>query len=359
MSINNSNQEQFSQNEMLLRKISVNPPTSESMVRFHESIQRMSSVVLDLQRLPISRMVLATEEMQISLSRINVNLLIEAAKNNVQTMSNVGAAVSSRMAESLTSIASSQNLISDMVQMQSQLIQDSLSRIHSETMNHLISSIGVLDNTFSLISNIDFSGLENLEIDELTAEVESQQGSSDLPATITVTRPEKKLMEMTESELDDLIKKNITAAGTFSIGAFIVSLFDEYIKEIALVVMEIIFAFALTFLTGQFNAGVIEEISNRIEETDTYRDTKKVITRYVKVNPTEQVAFIRKGSYLRDGASKGAPVVSQTQITSKIVLTIIDRKNNWVKVEVNNGDSCGEIGWVQESLVVKFKKMDQ
>lgn len=53
---NNSNQEQFSQNERLLRKISVNPPTSESLVRFHESIQRMSSVVLDLQRLPISRM---------------------------------------------------------------------------------------------------------------------------------------------------------------------------------------------------------------------------------------------------------------------------------------------------------------
>jgi Bacterial SH3 domain len=118
--------------------------------------------------------------------------------------------------------------------------------------------------------------------------------------------------------------------------------------------LSLIIAFTITLITGQFNADVIEEIGNRVEETDTYRDTKKIITRYVKVNPTEQVAFFRKDSYLREGTSKRAPVVSRTKIRTKTVLTIVERKNNWVKVEVNTGDSCGEIGWVQESTIIKF-----
>ena len=79
-----------------------------------------------------------------------------------------------------------------------------------------------------------------------------------------------------------------------------------------------------------------------------------MITRYVKVNPTDQVAFLRKDSFLREGNFISSPVVSETKVTPKTVLTIIDRKNNWVKVEVNTGNSCGSIGWVQESMVIKF-----
>ncbi|MBG9450429.1 hypothetical protein ABE67_14120 [Cytobacillus firmus] len=355
----NSIQEQIKRNERLRQKITGNPPSAVALASFHEGIQRMSSVVLELQRLPAVRLASVGVEMQTTLNRIDLNPLAEAVKQNALIMSNASASVGARMAELQASMALLGNSLGNIVQTQNQVMQNAFARIqslNSDTMNHLFSSIGALDTTFAHISNNDFSGLETLDIDELMDGEELQQGSSDLATTVTVTSPDKKLMDMTESELDALIKKHITAAGTFSLGAFILSLFDEYIKEIALVVMEIIFAFTLTIITGQFNADVIEEIGNRVEETDTYRDTKKILTRYVKVNPTEQVAFLRKESYLREGTSKRAPVVSQTKITPKTVLTIVERKNNWVKVEVNTGDSCGEIGWVQESTVIKFKK---
>jgi hypothetical protein len=135
-------------------------------------------------------------------------------------------------------------------------------------------------------------------------------------------------------------------------------IFEEYTKEIALVLLEIVFAFTFTFLTGQLNAEVVAEVGERIEETKTFRDAKKIITRYVKVNPTNQIAFLRKETLLRESHSKTSPVVSESPITTKTVLTIIERKNNWVKVQVDTGNSCGEIGWVQESTVIKFKQID-
>ena len=104
-------------------------------------------------------------------------------------------------------IGSHRPIFSDAVLQQFQGLQNAiepLQNIHSDTMRHLISSIGSLDNTFSTISNIDFSGLEALDIEELIDEEEIQEGNSDLASSITVTSPEKKLKDMTEGELDAL-----------------------------------------------------------------------------------------------------------------------------------------------------------
>lgn len=250
------------------------------------------------------------------------------------------------------------------IQEQIQQISQSTT-IYTEVTDSIKAAVESLNSTFYQIKNIDLSGLEKLNLDSLINEEEIKQSHEDLSATITVEKPKKKLKDMTESEFEDLLKRNISKFGKFSLGAFIYSLFDEYVKEIALVVLEITFAVLITIVSGQFNAEVIEEIGNRIEETDTHRDAKKIITRYVKVNPTEEIAFLRKEVYLRKGASKSAPIVSQGKISTKTILTIVNdyentqRKGNWVKVMIDTGNSCGEVGWVQESLLIKFKKVNE
>lgn len=82
----------------------------------------------------------------------------------------------------------------------------------------------------------------------------------------------------------------------------------------------------------------------------------KVITKYVKVDPYGQIAFLRSDSYIREGTSKSAPVVTDTLITNKTVLTIVERRNNWLKVQIDLEDSC-LYGWIEESKIIKFKKM--
>ncbi|MCK6205726.1 SH3 domain-containing protein [Bacillus infantis] len=226
--------------------------------------------------------------------------------------------------------------------------------------NNTITSLNsILTDESTAIKNIDFTGLDNLNFDSIPEMRQEplQDGISDLASTVTIAKPKKKLVDMDEAELGKVIKKHVNA-GTLSLAGLVIWLFEDYVKETALLLLEVIFAFSITIFTGQFDAEVKVAIENRIEQSNTYRDARKVITRYVKVNPYGQVAFIRKETYLRKGASKKAPVVSRLKPHTNTVLTIVNRKTNWLKVSIDTGNSCGEIGWVEESKVVKFKKMN-
>lgn len=347
MKLDDSVIEQVLKNQETIQKMIA--PLSTTILDSHENLMKsVSSAALNM-----------SEGLKINLPQIDISPLTQAIKYNEHLFNNVshlGELMSSSVFNVLDSYQSSfDNIVRISKQYQKDL---RLSQsIYSDLMKSLFASVGPLDSTFAQISSIDFSGLEELAIDDFV-ENRHHDGHSDLSATITVTKTEKKLGDMTASEFQELLKKYITPKGNFAIGSFLLFVFNDYAKDVALVVMEIVFAFAITFMTGQFNAEVIEEVGNRIEETKTYKDARKIVTRYVKANPTEQIGFLRKDSVLREGASKNAPVVSQTPITTKVVLAIIDRKQNWLRVEINTGNSCGEIGWIQESKVIKFKRVD-
>lgn len=346
MKLENSVIEQVLKNQETIQKMIT--PLSTTILDSHENLMKsVSSAALNM-----------SEGLKINLPRIDLSPLTQVFETNKHLLSyksNIPD-LSSSLLNAVESYQSSFSTLSNISQQYQKDLQLSQS-IYSDLMRSLFASVGPLDSTFAQISNIDFSGLKELAIDDFV-ENGHQDGQSDLSATVTVTKPVKKLADITVSEFEDLIKKHITPLGTFSLGAFLFTIFEDYIKDIALALTEVVFALAISFMTGQFNAEVIEEVGNRIEETKTYKDARKIVTRYVKANPTEQIGFLRKDSILREGASKNAPVVSQTPITTKVVLTIIDRKQNWVRVEINTGSSCGEIGWIQESKVIKFKRVD-
>jgi hypothetical protein len=225
--------------------------------------------------------------------------------------------------------------------------------------------VSAMDHTFK---NLEISDFDITDIDELdlTSGPEgpiikkefssSIKVSSDISTSATDT-PKKKLSEITVEEFTVLIRKCITPANQFSIVAFATFLFSDYAKDTARVLLEITFAFMITLVSGNFDAEVKAEIVNRVEESMAHKNMKKIIVRYVKVNPYGQIAFLRNDSYLRLGNSRTAPLVIKDKITTNTVLTILERRNNWLLVQIDNGNSCGQSGWIEESKVVKFKKI--
>ncbi|MDP4084750.1 MAG: hypothetical protein Q8934_09070 [Bacillota bacterium] len=228
--------------------------------------------------------------------------------------------------------------------------------INFTIMNQFVSTISsVLNND---VLDIDFSDLDELNITSNPAEPSQSinVAESDLAGTFVVRTPKKKLIDMTEEDLTNLIKKCINPkTKTFAIGTYIYTLYSEYVNEAARVLIEIIFVVCISFITGHYDAHLKAAIKDRITETTTVQDLRKVITRYIKFNPYGQLAFVRKDSYIREGISKNSPLTINTKVSIRTPLTILDRRGNWLKVEIDDGNSHGEIGWIQESAVVKYK----
>ncbi|MED3576100.1 hypothetical protein [Cytobacillus praedii] len=214
------------------------------------------------------------------------------------------------------------------------------------------------------IKNVDFTGFDKLDISSLVdSELEDSKhniieaaanlnATSEVTASITVAKSNN----ISDSEVDNLVKKYTDLNGKFSLKNFVIALFEAYVLSEALKVLGVILSTIIALNKGAINAELKSEIEAHFNYESTYRETRKIITKYIMVFPTDQVAFLREEIYLRKGSSKSAPIVSNTKISTKSVLTIIERKKNWLKVEVDTGESYGEIGWVQESKIIKFKK---
>lgn len=220
-----------------------------------------------------------------------------------------------------------------------------------QTTYDLVSS--VINSKFTYenleLFNVDFTGIDELDIDSIVG-----IAKNDLSAE---KNHSEKLQEVNESQLMKIFEKYTEPKGNLSLKSVVAALFETYVLSEALKILNIIFSVIIALNNGAINAELKEEIGKRFDYASTYRENRKILTKYIKIYPTDQVAFLREETYLRKGLSKNAPVVSNTKISTKTVLTIIERRGNWIKVEIDTGESCGEIGWIQESMSIKFKKI--
>ncbi|QOK29953.1 hypothetical protein IIE26_28020 (plasmid) [Cytobacillus oceanisediminis] len=330
---------------------SMRPITS---LNIHSKLIENISSVLDNIQYPTTGFLQTLSELQASIKPLQLNYisqltssLLEVQEEQVQLWKN--------MSSSLQLANKSQELL----RAYGELNLNSLQSFQTELANitQISSSLSSVFRSYN-VSDIDLSGFEELEFDFSNGEEGSFSPPfqvDDLQGSTNVAPGRKKLIDMTEEDLTKLVTKAITKAGVISLPVFIYNLYTEYVNDAARVILEIMFAFLLTTFTGQYNAEVKAAIADTIQDSMVVKDTRKVITKYIKVNPVDKVAFLRSASYLRQGTSKTAPVVPGEKVSTVSVLTIIERKNNWIKVEVDTGESCGEIGWVEESKVVKFK----
>lgn len=220
------------------------------------------------------------------------------------------------------------------------------------------------DRFSSLFNEIDWGSLDEIDFDNIDEETEESnetklrlQGSSELSATVTVVTPKKKLSDLTVDEFEDMVRRAIKKTKTLSIGAFLGIVFNDYIKDAGLVITEVFFALMISISVGSFNAEVKEQIKETIIESKNVRDARNVYKKHTNIPPIigEQIAFLRTEAVLREGRSYKAPAIGK--VSERTVLNIVNRKGNWLQVQIEMETGCN-LGWVEESRVVKFKKVE-
>ena len=134
-------------------------------------------------------------------------------------------------------------------------------------------------------------------------------------------------------------------------------LLKSYAENIAFIIINALLGLLISFTISTFNGDVKAFLQNRIQYSVTVNEARKAITKYINVPIVEeQIAFLRTDGVLREGRSQPSPAI--TPVSEKTVLSILQRKGNWLQVQIETDNYCIE-GWVEESKVVKFKKVNK
>ncbi|MFS0643666.1 SH3 domain-containing protein [Siminovitchia sp. 179-K 8D1 HS] len=148
-------------------------------------------------------------------------------------------------------------------------------------------------------------------------------------------KPEKRIKTFIAEIVKNLL---VTGAGQLII-FFIVYLYFQ-LSQIAI---------------GNHDFKVLQAANMVISESQTVSATRKVfINNQDLERPMGQMGFLRVSSELRERPSKKSPRVMKEYIRKNTVVIPLERKGNWIKIEVE-AETEIYVGWVQESKVIKFK----
>ena len=100
---------------------------------------------------------------------------------------------------------------------------------------------------------------------------------------------------------------------------------------------------------------VLESIQTHLETNVLTFKLVKNLMNQDKINTYHSMGFNRTDITLREGRSKTAPVVINGVIGQKTLVLMLERKNNWRKVEVKIKGTYLQ-GWVPESSITRLKK---
>ncbi|MER2153227.1 MAG: hypothetical protein ABS917_03520 [Solibacillus sp.] len=237
----------------------------------------------------------------------------------------------------------------------------------SNSNQKLVSSIKHFDSinfakSFNLLNN--FSIREISEVFEEYDDKNKQKytnGSSEIPFNNTVNEKQRTSYE----DLIDIIDSRLESASREKTG------FKKFVHELLLsygqdVVKHFINLIILPFLYLMWNYVVdnhtiiIETIQNSLYNgiyVIGYAHAKKVIkkeglSRYENLN---LIGLIRVPSYIRIIPNKRATPIHSEKVPLDTVVTIVERRKNWFKVEAILNEVSIE-GWIEESKVIRFKR---
>ncbi|WKA60329.1 hypothetical protein QWY16_09560 [Planococcus shenhongbingii] len=204
--------------------------------------------------------------------------------------------------------------------------------------------------------NVDFTLSESLKIvDEFANEIQDEVDTFD--HTDSVTYSEEEIQFITQS-LENWLKGSINLKDTLQ-------KIKGNIWALALVTTIVISAFthAVNILLI-FDDYQIQQDRKTMESIETYLETNvltyklyKNISNVEKLHTIYPMGFTRTDTYLRNGRAKTAPVITDGFVGQKTLVLMLDRKNNWRKVEVKINGTYLQ-GWVPESTIIRLKKYD-
>ena len=207
--------------------------------------------------------------------------------------------------------------------------------------------------------------LSQLDINEILGAIEEFEGNSLLEEQTDVvsqslSQSSVYIHELTIDELGQLLDEKINRAYEGKQG-FLREVLKDILVSVgsdgAKWVLKTIFLL-LYFHMSNYLLANHEIILNSIQENvEEYVDIQK----YVKNEGLDKYEYInsvgvtRTETLLREGNSRSAPVIYSDKVKINTVVSILEKKGNWLKVELNLDNHCIE-GWIEESKVEKFKK---
>jgi hypothetical protein len=229
---------------------------------------------------------------------------------------------------------------------------------------HATESVGLA----SMFKDVTLESLEAFnELDDIfptnSKDEHPQNDTSELSGSLTVRKP-KLVSEMTVDELEEMLRTGQSATNKElnakdRIKSFLSEVMKNYgidiAKAVASGLIQFLFILIWSAVISNHNADVSNTVSTFINENEQITKVRKVFINNPNIEqPIGNMAFLRVSSQLRQGTSKGAPLVSQDVVSKNTVVLPIEKKGNWIKVQVETINGC-YFGWIEESKVIKFK----
>lgn len=242
-----------------------------------------------------------------------------------------------------------------------------------ELNNQIFKDVTATTNSLNLLELFDDITMDSLNVfNEIITDIgESkpnyQEGSSDLESTLTINKPDL-VGNMTRSELRVEISQAFREAQSgvskemdpkdrirsFFAGV-LTSIGQDVAKQIIIIMFQVLIAIMINIASGNHDYDVAKQVSTKIDENETAKMVKKAFVKNPEIDqPMGELGFLRTESKLRTRPSKKSHLVSKKPVSKNTVIFPVEKKGNWVLVEVETKDEF-YIGWVEESKVIKFK----
>ncbi|WP_409276395.1 hypothetical protein V1499_22970 (plasmid) [Neobacillus sp. SCS-31] len=172
---------------------------------------------------------------------------------------------------------------------------------------------------------------------------------------------------VTAEEVKAMIAENVDQQGKFSAKGLLQSLLENAAYEAVKYVFGAFWAAFVALNLSIHNSQGIDKLLEKVSPDIPAHEFKKVAVQenvyLVEVADDGgfrmvTLGFLREESFLREGSKRTAPLVTYEKLPKNAIVTILERKGNWVKIQVHSdNDLSGEVGWLEESKVNKFEKI--
>jgi hypothetical protein len=230
--------------------------------------------------------------------------------------------------------------------------------IHFPDYSHLAKDIFQKTTVFhgDIFKDITFDSLSvfnEVLAEESVINDTSVVNKSNLVGNITKDELRAEIVEAIKSAQEE-VNKETTLKEQFRvfIGAVIVGVGVDFAKDI---LINIVFPILLSLAANNHDYIVAQQISEKISQNETGNSVKKAFLKNPEVDkPVGEMAFLRTETHLRNRPQKQSHLASAEPVSQNTVVFPIERKGNWILVEVETKTDAF-IGWIEESKLVKFK----
>ena len=244
------------------------------------------------------------------------------------------------------------------VRIQQKYFGDSLNLALSD--KYLSNIQTTMDNLTVAISQTNLSSLfKDITINDIEELDESKMENTSVAADIDVDS-HKKVSNLTIDEFKEVIDKAFQESSkkerspqTF-LEKVLESIVINQTIQISIIIFQVFLGLFIGIAQGNHDMSVKTEVERAISQSNYSKIYNIFKENIVGERPYANLGYLRVTTFVREGPKKTTPLAMNKVIQSNTVVTLLERKGNWIEVQIDEEEAC-YVGWVEESKVIKFK----